>query len=168
MFFIHFLFRTHRYTSDIPTVMEAFQMKVSVLSAVSSMMLLGASMSAMAETNRWASYGSVDTTRQYHGQHYPPNRPVYPHRPPQHYPQHPPYWGQPSVRPGLTITYQGPTTVYHDQQSYSFVNGDPVGSSIHSSTHSVVVDWQNRGLPAPPRGMYWGFENGRYILVPTN
>ena len=148
-------------------------------------MLCGVSASTQAE-NQWSNYQGVDRTQNQHRPHYPnqsypQNRPHYPsqsypqnrpHYPSQSYPHYPnspypPYGGYPVIRPGISIQYQAPTTITQNSQSYSWVNGDPNVAHIESSTHVVITDWRRLGLPAPPNGMYWILENGRYILVPN-
>jgi nickel/cobalt homeostasis protein len=74
-------------------------------------------------------------------------------------------WQRP-VQPQVTIHYQAPTTIIQNHNSYSWVNGQPA-ASISSSTYTFISDWQRLGLPAPPSGMYWIYENGRYALVPN-
>ena len=150
-------------------------MKLTALCALSGMMLLGASATTQAE-NRWSNYRGVDTTRYqphpYYPQSYPQNH--YPHQQ-QHYPQHYPNYPQrpphhqnyPTIQNGISIQYQAPTTITQNSQSYSWVNGDPNTSRIESSRYTFISDWQRLGLPAPPSGMYWIFENGRYVLVPN-
>lgn len=144
-------------------------MKLAVLCALSGMMLLGASATTQAE-NRWSNYRGVDTTRYQHRPHYPQNH--YPQNSyPQHYPnypQRPPHHqNYPTIQNGISIQYQAPTTITHNSQSYSWVNGDPNTSRIESSRYTFISDWQRLGLPAPPNGTYWIFENGRYVLVPN-
>ena len=95
----------------------------------------------------------------YHAAEKKPQRPI---RPPA--PQRP-QWPRP--QPHISIQYQGPTTVVHNSESYSFVNGQPTGS-MSSSRYVFISDWQRLGLPAPPAGMYWIYENGRYALVPNH
>ena len=149
-------------------------MKVAILTALSGMLLMGATLPAFAETNRWAGYTGVDTQRYQHHPAYPQHRPYYSQHPqpqyyPRHYPQHhprpAPQWGQPTIRSGINIQYNAPSTVQYNHQSYSWVNGEPSSAHIESSTYQVVTNWQHLGLPAPPRGMYWIFEDGRYVLV---
>ena len=153
-------------------------MKVAILTALSGMLFLGVSMQSLAETNRWAGYTGVNTQRDQHRPYSPQHRPAYPqHRPyysqqpysyPPHYPYHQrpvPQWGQPTIRSGINIQYNAPSTVQYNHQSYSWVNGEPSSAHIESSTYRVVTVWQHLGLPAPPRGMYWIFEHGRYVLV---
>ncbi|WP_298143919.1 RcnB family protein [uncultured Acinetobacter sp.] len=101
--------------------------------------------------NPWAGYRGVEKKPQR------PMRPQAPHRP---------QWPRPQPQPNVSIQYQGPTTVVQNSQSYSFVNGQPSGS-ISSSRYVFISDWQRLGLPAPPVGMYWIYENGRYALVPN-
>lgn len=146
-------------------------------------MLCGISASTQAE-NQWSNYQGVDRTQNQHRPHYPSNsypqnRPYYPnqsypqnrpHYPSQSYPHYPnspypPYGGYPVIRPGISIQYQAPTTITQNSQSYSWVNGDPNSARIESSNYSVVTDWQNLGLPAPPKGTYWVYQNGHYVLM---
>ena len=148
-------------------------------------MLCGVSASTQAE-NQWSNYQGVDRTQNQHRPHYPnqsypqnqphypnqsyqQNRPHYPSQSYPHYPNspYPPYGGYPVIRPGISIQYQAPTTITQNSQSYSWVNGDPKVAHIESSTHVVITDWRRLGLPAPPNGMHWILENGRYILVPN-
>lgn len=147
-------------------------MKVAILTALSGMLFLGMSMQSLAETNRWAGYTGVDTQRHQHRPHSPQHRPYYsqqPHSyPPRylyHHPRPAPQWGQPTIRSGINIQYNAPSTVQYNHQSYSWVNGEPSTAHIESSSYQVVTNWQHLGLPAPPRGMYWVFEHGRYVLV---
>ena len=149
-------------------------MRIVLSSAILAALLLGASAQTMAD-NAWVGYSGIDrsvpnyrsTSRSYDPprQHYP-QRPL-PPRP--HYPQRPPYWGYPPAQSqsGLNIQYQAPTTIYQNSNSYSWVNGDPNVARIESSRYTVITDWQRLGLPAPPRGSYWIYENGRYVLVPN-
>jgi Ni/Co efflux regulator RcnB len=154
-------------------------MKLAVLCALSGMVLLGASATTQAE-NRWSNYRGVDTTRYQPRPYYPHNnypQNNYPHQQqhyPQHYPndpQHPPhhpnYPNYPTIQNGISIQYQAPTTITQNSQSYSWVNGDPRTARIESSSTTFISDWQRLGLPAPPNGTYWIFENGRYMLVPN-
>ena len=146
-------------------------------------MLYGVSASTQAE-NQWSNYQGVDRIQNQHRPHYPnqsypQNRPHYPsqsypqnrpHYPSQSYPHYPnspypPYGGYPVIRPGISIQYQAPTTITQNSQSYSWVNGDPNSARIESSSYSVVTDWQNLGLPAPPKGTYWVYQNGHYVLM---
>ena len=146
-------------------------------------MLCGVSASTQAE-NQWSNYQGVDRTQNQHRPHYPnqsypQNRPHYPsqsypqnrpHYPSQSYPHYPnspypPYSGYPVIRPGISIQYQAPTTITQNSQSYSWVNGDPNSARIESSSYSMVTDWQNLGLPAPPKGTYWVYQNGHYVLM---
>ncbi len=134
-------------------------------------MLYGVSASTQAE-NQWSNYQGVDRTQNQHrpyypNQSYPQNRPHYPSQSYPHYPNspYPPYGGYPVIRPGISIQYQAPTTITQNSQSYSWVNGDPNSARIESSSYSVVTDWQNLGLPAPPKGTYWVYQNGHYVLM---
>lgn len=134
-------------------------------------MLCGVSASTQAE-NQWSNYQGVDRTQNQHRPHYPnqsypQNRPHYPNQSYPHYPNspYPPYGGYPVIRPGISIQYQAPTTITQNSQSYSWVNGDPNSARIESSSYSMVTDWQNLGLPAPPKGTYWVYQNGHYVLM---
>ena len=134
-------------------------------------MLCGVSASTQAE-NQWSNYQGVDRTQNQHRPHYPnqsypQNQPHYPNPSYPHYPNspYPPYGGYPVIRPGISIQYQAPTTITQNSQSYSWVNGDPNSARIESSSYSVVTDWQNLGLPAPPKGTYWVYQNGHYVLM---
>ena len=134
-------------------------------------MLCGVSASTQAE-NQWSNYQGVDRTQNQHRPHYPnqsypQNQPHYPNQSYPHYPNspYPPYGGYPVIRPGISIQYQAPTTITQNSQSYSWVNGDPNSARIESSSYSMVTDWQNLGLPAPPKGTYWVYQNGHYVLM---
>jgi nickel/cobalt homeostasis protein len=156
-------------------------MKLAVLCALSGMLLLGASATTQAE-NRWSNYRGVDTTkyqpRPYYPQnHYPQNsypqnhysyqQRNYPQRYPN-YPQHPSHHqNYPVIQNGVSIQYHAPTTITQNSQSYSWVNGDPRTARIESSSTTFISDWERLGLPAPPTGTYWIYENGRYVLVPN-
>ena len=149
-------------------------MKVAVVCALGGMVLLGASATTQAE-NQWSNYRGVDTTKYQHRPHYPQTN--YPHHnyPQNNYPQNRPYYPQrpshhqnyPTIKNGISIQYQAPTTITHNSQSYSWVNGDPNTARIESSSYTLITDWKRLGLPAPPNGTYWIFENGRYVLVPN-
>lgn len=165
-------------------------MKVAVICALGGIVLLGASATTQAE-NQWSNYRGVDTTKYQHRPHYPQTN--YPHHnypqnsypqnsyPQNNYPQNRPYYPQhpshhqnyPTIQNGISIQYQAPTTITHNSQSYSWVksyswvNGDPNTARIESSSYTLITDWKRLGLPAPPNGTYWIFENGRYVLVPN-
>ncbi|MEZ2901904.1 RcnB family protein [Acinetobacter terrestris] len=157
-------------------------MKVAVICALGGIMLLGASVTTQAE-NQWSNYRGVDTTKYQHRPHYPQNPQTNypPHNfpknnyPQNNYPQNRPYYPQrpshhqnyPTIQNGISIQYQAPTTITHNSQSYSWVNGDPNTARIESSSYILISDWKRLGLPAPPNGAYWIFENGRYVLVPN-
>jgi len=151
-------------------------MKVAILCALGGMVLLGASAMTQAE-NRWSNYQGVDTSKHQHRPDYPQNnypqnsypqhRPHYPSRPTPSYPSHPPHGGYPPIQNGLSIQYHAPTTITQNSQSYSWVNGDPNTARIESSNSILITDWRRLGLPAPPTGMYWIYEHGRYVLVPN-
>ena len=146
-------------------------MKVAILCALGGMVLLGASAMTQAE-NRWSNYQGVDTSKHQHRPSYPQNsypqhRPHYPSRPTPSYPSHPPHGGYPPIQNGVSIQYHAPTTITQNSQSYSWVNGDPNTARIESSNSVIITDWRRLGLPAPPTGMYWIYEHGRYVLVPN-
>ena len=157
-------------------------MKVAVICALGGIVLLGASVTTQAE-NQWSNYRGVDTTKYQHRPHYPQNPPTnYPHHnypknnyPQNSYPQNRPYYPQrpsrhqnyPTIQNGISIQYQAPTTITHNSQSYSWVNGDPNTARIESSSYTLITDWKRLGLPAPPNGTYWIYEHGRYVLVPN-
>ena len=156
-------------------------MKVAILCALGGMVLLGASAMTQAE-NRWSNYQGVDTSKHQHRPSYPQNnypqnnypqnsypqhRPHYPSRPTPSYPSHPPHGGYPRIQNGVSIQYHAPTTITQNSQSYSWVNGDPNTARIESSNSILITDWRRLGLPAPPTGMYWIYEHGRYVLVPN-
>ena len=157
-------------------------MKVAVICALGGIVLLGASATTQAG-NQWSNYRGVDTTKYQHRPHYPQNPQTnYPHHnypqnsyPKNNYPQNRPYYPQrpshhqnyPTIQNGISIQYQAPTTITHNSQSYSWVNGDPNTARIESSSYTLITDWKHLGLPAPPNGTYWIFENGRYVLVPN-
>lgn len=146
-------------------------MKVAILCALGGMVLLGASAITQAE-NRWSNYQGVDTSKHQHRPSYPQNsypqhRPHYPSRPTPSYPSHPPHGGYPPIQNGVNIQYHAPTTITQNSQSYSWVNGDPNTARIESSNSVLITDWRRLGLPAPPTGMYWIYEHGRYVLVPN-
>ena len=157
-------------------------MKVAVICALGGIVLLGASATTQAE-NQWSNYRGVDTTKYQPRPHYPQNPQTNypPHNfpknnyPQNNYPQNRPYYPQrpshhqnyPTIQNGISIQYQAPTTITHNSQSYSWVNGDPNTARIESSSYTLITDWKHLGLPAPPNGTYWIFENGRYVLVPN-
>ena len=146
-------------------------MKVAILCALGGMVLLGASAMTQAE-NRWSNYQGVDTSKHQHRPSYPQNshpqhRPHYPSRPTPSYPSHPPHGGYPPIQNEESIQYHAPTTITQNSQSYSWVNGDPNTARIESSNSVLITDWRRLGLPAPPTGMYWIYEHGRYVLVPN-
>jgi len=158
-------------------------MKVAILCALGGMVLLGASAITQAE-NRWSNYQGVDTSKHQHRPSYPQNsypsnrpsypqnsypqhRPHYPSRPTPSYPSHPQHGGYPPIQNGVSIQYHAPTTITQNSQSYSWVNGDPNTARIESSNSVLITDWRRLGLPAPPTGMYWIYEHGRYVLVPN-
>ncbi len=137
-------------------------MKIILSSACLAALLFGASVPAVAGNN-WVGYTSKETYK----------RPQHPRPPQQHYPQrprppahhYPNQWGHPSIKNGVSIRYQAPTTIYQNSTSYSWVNGDPNVAHIESSRYVLINDWRRLGLPDPPAGMHWIYENGRYVLV---
>ncbi|ATO18602.1 hypothetical protein BS636_02445 [Acinetobacter sp. LoGeW2-3] len=134
-------------------------MKIILSSACLAALLFGASIAAMAG-NDWVGYTSKDTYK----------RPLPPRPLQQHYPQRPlppvhHYPNRPVLQNGVSIQYQAPTTIYQNSNSYSWVNGDPNVAHIESSRYVLINDWRRLGLPDPPAGMHWIFENGRYVLV---
>lgn len=118
---------------------------------------------------RWVSNPGLNTPDYYrpvppqpmpnqppHGQNPRPPHSHPSHRPPaQHYPP----------QNGINIIYRAPTTVYQSSNHYSWVNGEPNSASIKRSEYVVITDWRRLGLAAPPSGMHWILENGRYMLV---
>ncbi len=172
-------------------------MKVAILYALGGMVLLGASAMTQAENrwsnyqgvdtskhqhrpsypqNNYPSndYTSSRPNFSLHQPNYPQNnypqsshpqhRPHYPSRPT---PSYPPHGGYPPIQNGVSIQYHAPTTITQNSQSYSWVNGDPNVARIESSNSILITDWRRLGLPAPPTGMYWIYEHGRYVLVPN-
>lgn len=106
-----------------------------------------------------------------HPSHGPSLQGGYNSRPPAHRPPppgyYPPHGAYPPPRPGVNITYQAPSYSHYNHQTYTWVNGEPNTANIQSSRYVMITDWQRLGLPAPPQGMYWIFEDGRYALVPN-
>ena len=166
-------------------------MRTATLAILSGMILLGASLQAQAE-NQWSKYQGVDSKKYQHKPSYPQNpypRNNYPthdyqqniapysnnlqhHRPyPQPfarpYPSRPRPNYSPTIQNGVSIQYQAPTIINQHSQSYHWVNGDPNTARIESSNAILITDWQRLGLPAPPTGTYWTYEQGRYVLVPN-
>ena len=172
-------------------------MKVAILYALGGMVLLGASAMTQAEnrwsnyqgvdTSKHQhrpsypqnNYPSNDYTssrpnfslhqpnspqNNYPSSSHPQHRPHYPSRPT---PSYPPHGGYPPIQNGVSIQYHAPTTITQNSQSYSWVNGDPNVARIESSNSVLITDWRRLGLPAPPTGMYWIYEHGRYVLVPN-
>lgn len=91
--------------------------------------------------------------------HRPPS-----YRPPPHH--RPPYGGYP-IRPGVSIIYRAPSYSNYSEESNSYVYGD-ANSSIESRDYVLITDWRRLGLPDPPEGMHWIYENGRYVLEPNS
>jgi len=67
--------------------------------------------------------------------------------------------------PSLHIYVQAPRYMTSTQNTYTWVNGDPATAKIETSSYDIITQWKELGLPAPPKGMFWIFENGRYMLV---
>lgn len=151
-------------------------MKTATLAILSGMILLGASLQAQAE-NQWSKYQGVDSKKYQHKPSYPQNSAPYSnnlqhHRPyPQPfvrpYPSRPRPNYSPTIQNGVSIQYQAPTIINQHSQSYHWVNGDPNTARIERSNAILITDWQRLGLPAPPTGTYWTYEQGRYVLVPN-
>ena len=151
-------------------------MKTATLAILSGMILFGASLHAQAE-NQWSKYQGVDSKKYQHKPTYPQNSAPYSnnlqhHRPyPQPfarpYPSRPRPNYSPTIQNGVSIQYQAPTIINQHSQSYHWVNGDPNTARIESSNAILITDWQRLGLPAPPTGTYWTYEQGRYVLVPN-
>lgn len=151
-------------------------MKTATLAILSGMILLGASLQAQAE-NQWSKYQGVDSKKYQHKPSYPQNSAQYSnnlqhHRPyPQPfarpYPSRPRPNYSPTIQNGVSIQYQAPTIINQHSQSYHWVNGDPNTARLESSNAILITDWQRLGLPAPPTGTYWTYEQGRYVLVPN-
>lgn len=151
-------------------------MRTATLAILSGMILLGASLHAQAE-NQWSKYQGVDSKKYQHKPSYPQNSAPYSnnlqhHRPyPQPfarpYPSRPRPNYSPTIQNGVSIQYQAPTIINQHSQSYHWVNGDPNTARIESSNAILITDWQRLGLPAPPTGTYWTYEQGRYVLVPN-
>lgn len=148
-------------------------MKYIILTMLNASVLFSLSVTTHAE-NRWSNYRVVENKQvvprpdQHHyGHNNVHQNPYTQHRP--YYPQRPaPYPNRPytAVQNGVNIQYQAPTTINQYSQSYSWVNGDS-SAHIESSNLTLITDWQRLGLPAPPSGMYWAYERGRYVLVPN-
>lgn len=147
-------------------------MKIVVWSAIFASLVWGVSAQTLAG-NAWGGYTGVERSKPQHrppSSHYPQqHHPQRPMPPGQYYPRRPPHGGYPPAQSqsGLNINYQAPTTIYQNSNHYSWVNGDPNVARIESSHYSLITDWRRLGLPAPPAGSYWIFENGRYVLVPN-
>ena len=151
-------------------------MRTATLAILSGMILLGASLQAQAE-NQWSKYQGVDSKKYQHKPSYPQNSAPYSnnlqhHRPyPQPfarpYPSRPRPNYSPTIQNGVSIQYQAPTIINQHSQSYHWVNGDPNTARIERSNAILITDWQRLGLPAPPTGTYWTYEQGRYVLVPN-
>ncbi|MEG1030998.1 MAG: RcnB family protein, partial [Acinetobacter sp.] len=96
---------------------------------------------------------------QHHRPYPQPFARPYPSRPRPNY--------SPTIQNGVSIQYQAPTIINQHSQSYHWVNGAPNTARIESSNAILITDWQRLGLPAPPTGTYWTYEQGRYVLVPN-
>jgi Ni/Co efflux regulator RcnB len=150
-------------------------MNIKIWGMLGGLMILGVALPAQAE-NRWSNYQGVERTRysappiyshQHYPQHsYPQNYGTYPYPITRPYPAHPRPSAYPTLQNGVTIHYQAPTTITQNSQSYRWVNGDPNTAQIESSSGVLITDWHRLGLPAPPTGTYWIYEQGRYVLVP--
>lgn len=171
-------------------------MNVITLGMLGGMMLLGASFNAQAK-NQWSHYQGVDNSKyqprshdskhydsrsnyprsnypqnsypqsSYPQNNYPQAYGTYPQYPTRSYPSHPRPNYYPNIQNGVSIQYQAPTTITQNSQSYHWVNGDPNTARIESSSGVLITDWRRLGLPAPPTGTYWVYEQGRYVLVPN-
>lgn len=144
-------------------------MKSSVVIVISSIVFLAVPTISQANSTKWNASVGVNLGNT--------NRPGYPQQPPN-YPQnnyppgYPPNRPFPPSRPpgnlypnnGVSLTYQAPSYTTVNQQSYTWVNGDPNVAQIKSTNKIVITNWRELGLPAPPNGMYWIYEDGRYIL----
>lgn len=151
-------------------------MKTATLAILSGMILFGPSLHAQAE-NQWSKYQGIDSKKYQHKPSYPQNSAPYSnnlqhHRPylqsfARPYPPRPRPNYSPIIQNGVSIQYQAPTIINQHSQSYHWVNGDPNTARIESSNAILITDWQRLGLPAPPTGTYWTYEQGRYVLVPN-
>ncbi len=158
-------------------------MKSIGMATLSTMVFLFMPSLVQANSPKWnASIGvNVGNT---HRPNYPQQPPHYsqhrPNYPSQGYPNHgyPPQYGYPPNRPfppsghvhshgGVSLNYQAPSYTTVNHQTYTWVNGDPNVAQIKSSTKIVITNWRELGLPAPPSGMHWIYEDGRYILEPN-
>lgn len=147
--------------------------------AIASIFCLFSSTGHAAAKKRWVSNPGLNTPDYYQP---PPGRPM----PPPHghpvypsYPGHPPYPPRPPHRPppppqhGVSIYYQAPQTVQYQSNQTTWINGQPVSqqssnsTEIYSSSYQVITNWRSVGLPAPPQGMYWIYDQGRYMLKNT-
>ncbi len=155
-------------------------MKSIGLATLSTMVFLFMPSLTQANSPKWnASIGvNVGNTHRpnYPQQppHYPQHRPNYPSQgyPNHGYPHYPPNRPFPPpgyVHPhgGVSLNYQAPSYTTVNHQTYTWVNGDPNVAQIKSSTKIVITNWRELGLPAPPSGMHWIYEDGRYILEPN-
>ena len=141
---------------------------IATLSAIAFLLMPSL---AQANSTKWnasigVNVGSLNSSN------YPQRPPSYPNQgyPPQNgYPHYPPNRPLPppgNVYPngGVSLTYQAPSYTTVNHQTYTWVNGDPNVAQIKSSNKIVIANWRELGLPAPPNGMHWIYEDGRYIL----
>ena len=150
-------------------------MNKRILLCLATLLSVSAFASAQTHVDFNTSVGiQVGNTKPgYPAQQYPQGPLNYPQYPNQ--PNHRPHPGQPlpplihrppngKVNGGLNIQYQAPSYTTINQQSYTWVNGDPNVAQIKTTDRIYITNWRELGLPAPPNGMRWIFENGRYIL----
>jgi nickel/cobalt homeostasis protein len=117
---------------------------------------LNPSLSYAEAKKRWVSNAGLNTP-----DYYQPT-PTRPYKLP-----HPPH-SKPSVhsRPNVSIHYTAPQTIYSNQQQTIWINGQSseTNTQFQHEQYYVVTDWRKLGLPAPPQGMYWIYQQGRYML----
>ena len=123
---------------------------------------------AQANSTKWNASIGVNVGSS-NSSNYPQRPPNYPNQgyPPQNgYPPNRPLPPPGNVRPngGVSLSYQAPSYTTVNHQTYTWVNGDPNVAQIKSSNKIVIANWRELGLPAPPSGMHWIYEDGRYIL----
>lgn len=150
------------------------------IAVLSTMIFLFMPSFTQANSTKWNASVGVNlgmSNRLYHSQqppYYPQRHPSYPHNGhPQgsypHYPPNRPFPQSGHIHPngGVSLTYQAPSYTTVNHQTYTWVNGDPNVAQIKSSTKIIITNWRELGLPAPPNGMHWIYEDGRYILEPN-